>query len=167
MLHQTTTGNPTSRCSQRAVRKGAAKFLRGLVFGLVAITLVAGIASATSCEVKQIYAKTHLNDDNHKKVDLYCPYDWKAISCEVAIGAEHRYRDDSDRAIAINEIFPRKFGNGHDARWGCRGRANNIFGYFGHEYRFDWEMKVFAGCVPDHCVERDEAHRGDYHTETK
>ena len=107
------------------------------------------------------------NDDNHKKVDLYCPHDWKAISCEAAIGADDGYQDASERSIALNEIFPRQFGSDHDERWGCRGRANNIFGYLGHEYRFDWELKVFATCVPDHCVDRYEAHHGEFHTETK
>jgi hypothetical protein len=168
MLHQTTTVSQTAHPSQRAVRKGATRLLRVLACGVIAITLLAGVASATSCDdYKQIYAKTHRNDDNHKKVDLYCPHDWKAISCEAAIGADDGYRDASERSIALNEIFPRKFGSGHDERWGCRGRANNIFGYFGHEYRFGWELKVFATCVPDHCVDRYEAGHSEFHTETK
>jgi hypothetical protein len=168
MLHQTTTVSQTLRTSQRAVRKGASRLLRVLACGVVALNLLAGVASATSCDdFKQIYAKTHRNDDNHKKVDLYCPHDWKAISCEAAIGADDGHEDASDRSIALNEIFPRKFGNDHDERWGCRGRANNVLGYFGHEYRFDWELKVFATCVPAHCVDRYEAHHGDFHTETK
>ena len=168
MLHQTTTVSRAPRTSQRAVRKGASRLLRVLVFGFVAISLLAGVASATSCDdYKQIYAKTHRNDDNHKKVDLYCPHDWKAISCEAAIGASDSYRDASDRSIALNEIFPRKFGSGHDERWGCRGRANNFFGYFGHEYRFDWALKVFATCVPKHCVDRYEANHDDFDAHTK
>jgi len=168
MLHQITAVSQTSRLSQRAVRKGASRLLRVLVFGFVALTLLAGVASATSCDkYKQVYAETHLNDDNHKKVDLYCPHDWKAISCEIGIGAGHGYHDDSDRYIAMNENVPRRFGNGHDARWGCRGRANNMFGYFDHEYRFDWKLTVFGTCVPDRCVHRYEVDHDDFHAETK
>ena len=168
MLYQNTPVSQAPPTSKHSVRKGASKLLPILAFGVVALTLLAGVASATSCDdYKQIYAKTHRNDDNHKKVDLYCSYDWKAISCEAAIGAADSYHDASDRAIALNEIFPRQFGSGHDERWGCRGQANNIFGYFGHEYRFDWELKVFATCVPKHCVDRYEAHHGDFDADTK
>jgi hypothetical protein len=168
MLYQNTTMNQAPHTSMHAARQGAAKLLRVLAFGLVAINLLAGVASATSCDdYKQLYAKTHRNNDNHKKVDLYCPHDWKAISCEAAIGATDGYEDASDRSIALNEIFPRKFGSDHDERWGCRGRANNIFGYFGHEYRFDWELKVFATCVPQHCVDRYEADPHDFDADTK
>ena len=167
MLNQTKAVSPSPRASQHAVRKGASKLLRILAFGLVAVTLLAGVASASSCDdFKQIYAKTHRNDDNHKKVDLYCPYDWKAISCEAAIGADDGYKDESDRYVALNEIFPRKFDHGYDKRWGCRGRANN-FGYFDHE-RFDWYLKVFATCVPKHCVKRYEVtDHDDFDTHTK
>jgi hypothetical protein len=168
MLNQIATVSQAPRTSQRAFRKGAVKLLQVLVSGFVAVTLLAGVASATSCDdYKQIYAKTHLNDDNHKKVDLYCPHDWQAISCEAAIGAAHGYQEPSERSIALNEIFPRKFGSDHDERRGCRGRANNIFGYLGHEYRFDWELKVFATCVPAQCVDQYEAGHGEFDAETK
>jgi hypothetical protein len=168
MLSQNATVSQPPRTSIHAARQGASRLLRVVVFGFVASTLLAGVASATSCDdYKQIYAKTHRNHDTHKKVDLYCPHDWKAISCEAAIDSADGYQDAGDRAIALNEIFPRKFGSDHDERWGCRGRANNLLSYFDHEYRFDWELKVFATCVPAHCVDRYEAHHGDFHTETK
>lgn len=168
MLYPNTTVSQSPRISTRATRKGVSMLLRVLAFGFIAIALIAGTASASSCDdYTQIYAKTRLNDANHKKVDLFCPHGQQAISCEAAIGARAGYQDISDRAVSLNECFPRKFNRGRDTRWGCRCRANNIFGYFGHRYRFDWNLKGFATCVPQRCVDRYEAHRHDFDARTK
>ena len=149
----------------------------GITLGLGATLLLASTAGATSTykcdEYKQVYAQTEASSHPHQHLDVVCPADWRAISCEAAIGGQYDY-DYNLHFIALNEAHPSEFNknsygdyahaSNHAQYYGCHFRANNVLAYFTpsypaqHPYDFAWRLKGFATCVPKQCVYVEPTH---------
>ncbi len=140
--------------------------------GLAALTLMtATSASATTyCDeinFKQVYAYSDYTKDTHIHLDVACPYDYQATSCEFDAhgrddGGQHKF------FVAIQDSTPAKFDSGHnghklDQDNGCHFRANNFATYFPGGHEFYWRLMGTATCAPKRCVDRYETH--DYYDE--
>ena len=118
-------------------------------------------------EVRQVYAATEYTYEPHKHLKVACPYDYRAISCEIDIGGKND-RGLSKYAVAINEARPMKFGQhwqSHlDGEYGCHFRANNLLYYVSKAHQpFYWNVTGWATCVPKTCVYEEATH--DYYEE--
>jgi len=140
---------------------------------IAAMTLMTTAAFATNycdkAEYQQVYAASDYTKDSHIHLDVACPYDYRAISCEFDVGG----KDDHDQNwyfVAINDASPYKFDANHndhalEGEYGCHFRANNFKPYFPGHYDFYWQLKGTATCVPQECVYVDQTH--DYSDESK
>jgi hypothetical protein len=137
------------------------------------MALMTSVAFATNycdkAEYQQVYAYSDYTKDSHIHLDVGCPYDYRAISCEFDVEGKDDH-DQNHYFIAINDASPYQFDSSHsghklDSEYGCHFRANNFLKYFPGHHEFDWRLKGTATCVPKECVEVYQT--DDYYNEYK
>lgn len=140
---------------------------------IAAIALLTTAASATNyCDeayYKQVYAWSDYTSASHIHLDVACPYDYRAISCEFDVGGQDDH-DQNQYFVAINDASPYEFGSNHsghdlEGEYGCHFRANNFLKYFPGHHDFYWRLQGTATCVPKDCVYVEPTH--DYYDESK
>jgi hypothetical protein len=150
------------------------------ITALSAIALMTSVASADGyqqdtyhCdkpEFKQVYAFSGYTEESHLHLDVACPYDYRAISCEFDVQGKDDY-EQNQYFVAINDATPFEFEYGHNSDYhfesqsGCHFRANNFLTYFPGYHRFYWGLQGTATCVPKECVQVDETY--DYKAESR
>lgn len=139
---------------------------------ITAIALMTTAASATNycneAKYKQVTATSEYTNYSHIHLDVACPYDYRAISCEFDVKGKDDY-DQNRYFVAINDASPYHFDSGHsdykfESEYGCHFRANNFLSYFPGHSDFYWGLQGTATCVPKDCVHVDKTH--DYYDES-
>ena len=160
-----------------------------LALGMTLMALTTTAAWATnypsSCKLNKFNIRTYessVDTYHNKRVAVYCKADEKPISCEAEIFTSHEYpNEEHNYFVALNEVHEFK-NTDHSSSYygleGCRARANTFHSnYDGYpwggpvmlarmiveeeRYDFYWGLKVYATCVPKHCVDKYEGD-GEY-----
>jgi hypothetical protein len=164
---------PQGSWKGRTFMKLSQRFITFAATAISAMALMTAAASATNycdkAEYQQVSAYSGYTKDSHIHLDVACPHDYRAISCEFDVGGKDDY-DQNQYFVAINDSSPYKFDsdhNGHklEGEYGCHFRANNFMPYFPGYHEFDWRLKGTATCVPKACVYVNDTH--DYYDESK
>jgi hypothetical protein len=143
-----------------------------LIAGLAVVSLMTASAFATNycdeAKYKQVSAFSDYTTDTHIHLDVACPYDYQAISCEFDVEGKNDHGL-NQHFVAINDASPYQFGSNHsghhlDGDYGCHFRANNFMPFFPGYQDFYWRLKGTATCVPKHCVHVENTH--DYYDES-
>jgi hypothetical protein len=140
-----------------------------LALGLSMLALTtAAWATNNSCYVDKYkirYYASPADTYHHKRVIVYCDAHYKPISWEAEVFAPAHSDEQSKYFVALNEVHE----YAKQGRYGCAARANtfdtNYAGFHGDpswddfsDDEFYWGLKVYATCVPKHCVDKYEGH---------
>jgi len=156
---------------------------------LMALTTTAAWATNYSCKLEKFKIRTYASDVDtyhNKRVAVYCKADEKPISCEAEIFTSHDYPNEEHKyLVALNEVHEFKNSDHASSYYrseGCWARANTFrANYDGYPWEpsgepviltqtiltedaphdFYWGLRVYATCVPKHCVDKYEGD-GEY-----
>jgi hypothetical protein len=160
-----------------------------LALGMTMMALTTSAWATNSCHIDKFKIRYHASDVDtyhNKRVAAYCKADEKPISCEAEIFTSHEYPNEEHKyLVALNEVHEFK-NTDHSSSYygleGCRARANTFYAnYDGYPRQpkeeptilsltilteeapqdFYWGLKVYATCVPKHCVQKYEGD-GEY-----
>ena len=116
-------------------------------------------------EYIQIYAEPDTYyAESYQKLDLICPKDYRAISCEAEIKSEGAYYQYFVTPYGYPQTYVLDETSGSYAPttenveyWGCQFHANNNYYYYNAKqiYPEDWTWRIrgYATCVPVDCVQ--------------
>jgi hypothetical protein len=155
------------------------KFSTTVMLGLAVLALTTAVgATEYECQDKKFKIRYYASDVDtyhNKRVIAYCDHNYKPISCEAEIFTSSDYPSEASKYfVALNEVHPYKNGDHTDShgnenpyykREGCWARANTFYAnydnFHGDPYwdnysdtDFYWGLKVYATCVPKHCVKK-------------